>query len=206
VLAHGWEGHGSQLGAFVDPLVAHGFSVVTFDAPAHGVSPGAQATLRDFADALSTVSDRVGSPAAIIGHSFGALAALMAVKDGLSTPALAMIAAPSPKAYVEHFASALELSPHVAAEMRGRFEHKVGRSFDEVEGVALASGVTVPSLVVHDRNDKEVPWQLSERLAHSWPSARFELTERLGHRRILKDEGVVAKVTEFVAAHPPRTG
>ena len=40
VLAHGWEGRGSQLGAFVAPLVAAGRRVVAFDAPAHGGSPG----------------------------------------------------------------------------------------------------------------------------------------------------------------------
>src|SRR4029079_1563799 len=35
VLAHGWNGRGGQLGAFVDPLVRAGFRVVTFDAPGH---------------------------------------------------------------------------------------------------------------------------------------------------------------------------
>src|SRR5262245_35302817 len=33
LLVHGWEGRGAQLGAFVDPLVGRGFSVITFDAP-----------------------------------------------------------------------------------------------------------------------------------------------------------------------------
>jgi len=38
LLVHGWGGRGTQLGAFVEPLVARGFSVVTFDAPGHGAS------------------------------------------------------------------------------------------------------------------------------------------------------------------------
>nr|MBA3542137.1 hypothetical protein [Deltaproteobacteria bacterium] len=40
LLVHGWEGRGSQLGSFVEPLVAAGLSVVAFDAPAHGDSAG----------------------------------------------------------------------------------------------------------------------------------------------------------------------
>src|SRR5262245_14171103 len=36
LLVHGWGGRGGQLGAFVEPLVARGFSVVWFDGPAHG--------------------------------------------------------------------------------------------------------------------------------------------------------------------------
>src|SRR5688500_15132227 len=35
-LVHGWGGRGSQLGSFVEPLLAGGFRVVMFDAPAHG--------------------------------------------------------------------------------------------------------------------------------------------------------------------------
>src|SRR5688572_16391660 len=36
LLVHGWEGRGAQLAAFIEPLVAKGFRVVTFDAPGHG--------------------------------------------------------------------------------------------------------------------------------------------------------------------------
>src|SRR5205814_10403776 len=56
LLVHGWEGRGAQLGAFVDPLLARGFSVVTFDASAHGASPGMLATASDFADCVGRVS------------------------------------------------------------------------------------------------------------------------------------------------------
>src|SRR5262245_10129632 len=52
VLVHGWNGRGAQLGAFVDPLVAAGFQVVSFDAPGHGKSPGSTSSIIAFADAL----------------------------------------------------------------------------------------------------------------------------------------------------------
>ena len=38
LLVHGWNGRGSQLGSFVEPLLEGGFQVVTFDAPGHGAS------------------------------------------------------------------------------------------------------------------------------------------------------------------------
>src|SRR5262249_35923574 len=45
LLVHGWGGRGAQLGAFVEPLVTRGFSVVTFDAPGHGASGSGPVTL-----------------------------------------------------------------------------------------------------------------------------------------------------------------
>ena len=32
LLVHGWNGRGTQLGAFIEPLVARGYQVVAFDA------------------------------------------------------------------------------------------------------------------------------------------------------------------------------
>src|SRR2546423_5499989 len=78
LLVHGWEGRGSQLGAFIEPLVAAGLSVVAFDAPGHGDSPGSRLYLTDHADALDAVARAIGPVHAVIAHSFGVAAMLLA--------------------------------------------------------------------------------------------------------------------------------
>jgi hypothetical protein len=60
LLVHGWEGRGSQLAAFVEPLTMAGFRVVTFDAPAHGDSPGARSSFFHFAHAIACAAERFG--------------------------------------------------------------------------------------------------------------------------------------------------
>ena len=57
----------------------------------------------------------------------------------------------------------------------------------------------MPALVVHDRGDREVPFEHGETLARSWPGARLMVTEGLGHRRILRDPEVVRAVVEAVS-------
>ena len=78
LLVHGWEGRGSQLGSFVEPLVAAGMSVVAFDAPGHGDSPGHRLYLPDLADCIAAVAGVAGPLHAIISHSFGCAAVLLA--------------------------------------------------------------------------------------------------------------------------------
>jgi len=56
----------------------------------------------------------------------------------------------------------------------------------------------VPLLVLHDRDDREVRLEDVERLAELWPGATLELTESLGHRRILRDAGVVSDAVRFL--------
>jgi len=202
-LMHGWEGRGSQLASFVEPLVARGYSVVAFDAPAHGASPGTEATLSDFADSLLALQKYVGAPAAVIAHSFGTLATLLAVRRGLSARALVLLAVPSPRERLALFRATLHLPDAVTGRLRALIEDRVGAPWDDVEGAALAAGIGVPSLVIHDSDDKEVPMAHSEATAQSLSSSTFEVTKGLGHRRILKDAGVVSLVASFVAKNAP---
>ncbi|HET9930628.1 MAG TPA: alpha/beta fold hydrolase, partial [Polyangiaceae bacterium] len=78
VLVHGWNGRGGQLGAFIAPLVRAGFSVVTFDAPGHGFSQGAEASLVAFADAfdrvVSALRENGEDVRGVVAHSLGAAA------------------------------------------------------------------------------------------------------------------------------------
>jgi alpha-beta hydrolase superfamily lysophospholipase len=40
LLVHGWSGRGTQLFKIADELLKQGYSTISFDAPAHGKSPG----------------------------------------------------------------------------------------------------------------------------------------------------------------------
>ena len=79
----------------------------------------------------------------------------------------------------------------------------------EVEGVpwsaldvrSYAPDMRTPLLVVHDRDDAEVPWQDGAIVARGWPGAVLSTTGGLGHRRILRDPRVVSAATAFLAEH-----
>ena len=79
-----------------------------------------------------------------------------------------------------------------------RSERWLGASWDEFDIPALAAAQSGPLLVIHDRGDAEVPWSDGAAIAAAWPGARLVTTEGLGHRRILKDEGVVDLAVRFV--------
>jgi len=85
-LVHGWGGHAGRLARFAPVLRDAGFSVISFDAPAHGLSDGLHCSLPEFVDAILALADRVGAPAGIVAHSLGAAAATVALGRGLSTP------------------------------------------------------------------------------------------------------------------------
>jgi hypothetical protein len=57
----------------------------------------------------------------------------------------------------------------------------------------------VPTLVIHDRDDRVTTALRSIELAERFPNVRLVLTAGLGHNRLLADPGVVAEVADFVS-------
>lgn len=196
LLVHGWEGRGSQLGAFVHPLVAAGMSVVAFDLPGHGDSPGGRTYLTDMADAVIDVAASIGPIHATIAHSFGAAAVLLAHGRGhLDVGRNVMIA---PNALLEdsvrRFARFVGLDDGDGAGLIAQLGASTGVPLATLAIDQLAAHRDAGLLVIHDRDDGEVPLAHGEALAATWPGARLRVTEGLGHRRILRDPDVIAEV------------
>ena len=58
VLAHGWDGRASQFAVLVRDLIAEGYRVVAFDAPAHGDTIARGSYLIDWLDILEAICTR----------------------------------------------------------------------------------------------------------------------------------------------------
>jgi len=201
LLVHGWGGRGAQLGAFVEPLVARGFSVVTFDAPGHGPTDTGLVTLPEMVAATRAVAASRGPLAGIIAHSVGATVAARALYEGLDAGAAVFVGpAADLTGPATRFTATLGFSPAVGLAMRQRIEARVGQPLSAFDVSALAPALRLPLLVVHDRADGEVPWQHGRAIAHAWPGAGLLMTDGLGHRRILRDPDVVAATVAFLAA------
>lgn len=199
LLVHGWEGRGAQLGPLVAPLVARGFRVVTFDAPAHGSSPGFLSSFFHLAQALESAKAAVGPFHAVIAHSLGAAAAAWASQGTPLAKRMVMVAPPtSLRDATEQAAQMLGLRRDARERMEQRLARRFGWRLDDVHAARLAPEMTAPLLVVHDENDREVPIASGELLASAWPGAELVRTRGLGHRRILKDPTVIERVVEFV--------
>ncbi len=199
-LVHGWGGRGGRLAAaFVAPLVASGFSVVTFDAPGHGVSDGRLSSMPQVARALRAVADAAGSLYGIVAHSMGGSASALAMAEGLEVERAVFIApAADPARYAEAFAKLLAVGPTALAAMRRRSEARLRFRWSDLNVPRLAATLTTPLLIVHDRDDLTVPWEEGAAIAAAWPGAELVTTTGLGHRDIVREPDVAARVVDFI--------
>jgi pimeloyl-ACP methyl ester carboxylesterase len=203
-LMHGWGGRAGRWDAFVRPLVQAGHTVVTFDAPGHGESGRGLTSMPEFARALLSVAQQYGPAHAVIAHSFGAGAVVLAAQWGLVMDRVALLApVADPSAFAEAFAAALGARPDVMARLRTNSERRLGMRWADVEVCAAAPRMSAPLLVVHDRDDVVVPFTEGAAIAASWPGASLFSTNGLGHSGVMRDPRVLAEVMQFVANPAP---
>jgi pimeloyl-ACP methyl ester carboxylesterase len=212
-LLHGWGGTSAQLDAFVDPLVEAGHRVVSFDAPGHGMSSQSMAgrglsTLPEFIESLRAAVNRYGEPHAVIAHSFGAAAVVLAVLDGLPAGRVAVIApVADPIGFSYTFAKTIGFGERIRTRFLKILEKRVGASMDvyDIPKRMRTADLTAlpPLLIMHDLGDRQVPVASGEYLHGMWPGAVFDPWTSLGHFRILVDPDVVRRVVSFSSA--PRT-
>jgi len=201
ILVHGWEGRGSQLATFVEPLVAAGRTVIAFDAPGHGGSDGKRSSIVHFAWALRSVVEQVtdGEVDAVIAHSLGCAATTLALREGLNARRAVFIAPPlNPTDYTERFREILGLETQIIDRMRLRIEQRFLRKMSDFSLALAAREMKTPLLVIHDRDDQETLHSEGAAIAQAWPGARMMTTEGLGHRRILRDESVIDAAAQFI--------
>jgi pimeloyl-ACP methyl ester carboxylesterase len=200
LLAHGWGGYAAQMRGFVFPLLGAGYRVIAYDQPAHGVSEGKLTGLPDFADVLAEIAWHYGEVQAVIGHSLGGTAAALALARGLRVESVVAVSPPADLVgYSRRFARWHWIPEPVRGAMQAAIEERYGVRWSELELARLAPRLRARALVIHDRDDRMVPWTQGASFARQWPGARLLSTDGLGHRRILDDAAVLQSAADFIA-------
>ncbi|MGH8445744.1 MAG: alpha/beta hydrolase [Solimonas sp.] len=203
LLAHGWGGHGGQMTALVEPLVAAGHEVVIVDLPGHGLSSGDRASVLHFSEAIEQVADALGGIDTLIAHSLGSAGATLALSRGLAVRRAVYFAPPARfDAIWAQFREGLGMSTSAWERFRRRAEAWLGLSFADIVPADLAPHLRVPLLVIHGDRDREIPLREGEALQGRWPQSRLHRVDGLGHLRILKDAACVHEAVHFVSNAP----
>ncbi len=201
LMVHGWSGRGSQMGAFVPGLLAAGYQVVSFDLPAHGESSGMKTNILEVVAVIDAIASRFGPLHALISHSFGGACIALALRNGLAVNRVVVISPPANTRFLfDKFVATLQLKPAVIRHMVKHLESEFGAGiWDIISMEDNVAGLSIPALVFHDRDDRDIDFEQGQRVAGIWPGAKFVATDGLGHRRIMRDKAVIEQVVGFIA-------
>jgi len=199
LLVHGWSGRATQMFKIIEALLNNGYEVISFDAPAHGLSSGKATMMPEFIKTIETVAETFGPFELGIGHSMGGIALLNVQARKPVFKKLVIIGAPDSIYNIFHnFVKMLELKPLVAEKLISVFEKITGKSIYDFHGSAQTKKIKEPVMIVHDENDKEVSINDAINNYKQLKKGVLLKTKGLGHNRIMKNQEVVDKILEFI--------
>lgn len=174
LLIHGWGSHAQPLLEWAEFLAEGGWASLVYDLRGHGGSEGSGAmTLPDLArdvlegGAYLDRDPRVATlPRAVLGHSMGGAAVLLALERGLRAEAVILTSA---FARVETLAARVLRKRRLPPALLGWIVAWVWRlragDLEAVEPETTIRGVRVPMLLTHGTRDAVIPGRELQRLA-----------------------------------------
>ncbi len=201
IIAHGWGARGVQFSKFIIPLVEKGYSVIAFDAPAHGDSDKKFSHVMEFIESLRVVSEDCKDVKAIMAHSMGCTSAVKVVTDMFNTSDTKLIWISGHLnlfTYIESWANRngfpMDLMNNVVKSIEDRYQMK----FLEVQTDSLMDKVKAETLLIHDKEDNRTDYRNALKLNETISNSHLHMTEGLGHFKILKAKEIVDRVVDFL--------
>ncbi|XDD42888.1 alpha/beta hydrolase [Leptospira sp. WS60.C2] len=199
LLIHGWNGHTGNFSRFIPSFLEKGFKVVGIDLPGHGLSSGRYSNIVLSAKMVKELTNQIGNPDVIISHSFGGAVATVAQELGVLAKKLIYIAPPSKlELLIKDFSRYVQLSESEIEQMQKVLEKKVQRTMKSIDLETSGPNFENELLVIHDKEDLEIPFSMGESVSKAWKQGTLVTTEGLGHKFILRSDFVRDKILEFL--------
>lgn len=199
---HGWQSHSFRWKSYIESLQNDQYTIHAFDAPGHGLSGGNMLNAPLYSAAIENMLASIGPVDTIIAHSIGAFALLHALHHHphWSVKKIIIMAAPTEANYFMDFCKQyLGLSERAMHLIREKFETEFKQPLAEFSVSKFVSTISIPALIIHDKEDVETPYRDIESVHHSWESSILLTTRGLGHK--LKSPDVIQAVHHFIS-HP----
>ena len=201
VLLHGWNGRGSQMAAFAEPLVEAGFRVLSYDAPGHGKTPGNSTNILILSAVLQSLAKHETAIYGIVAHSFGGMTTSLALSQGLQVERAVIISTPAQFTYLLGlFSRGLHIPEAVQNNLASRIQQTFGENiFTEISTAETCQQLGhIPALIIHDEKDHDVPVSQAQEIHNNWPGSQLMLTKGLGHKRVLYNPQVLKAAVNFM--------
>jgi pimeloyl-ACP methyl ester carboxylesterase len=199
LLVHGWAGRGTQLFHLADKLLENKMMVVSFDAPAHGLSDGKRTNMMEFIEAIRAVEKKYGPFHAAVGHSFGGMSLINAVSNSMHVNKLVTIGADNsiPEIF-NYFVKKMGLKPEIAGRLQRLYEKRHKYRLNSLTSEYRAEHIKIPVLVVHDSEDRFVNVSSAVSIRQKLIKGELLITHGLGHHKIFKSPLVVQRIIEYL--------
>ncbi len=203
LILHGFESAAHKFHQYISPLIAKGYEVIAFDAPAHGSSEGTCINAVDYAEMIAHVIKHYGPLNGFLAHSFGGIALSLAMEKtshGADTKIVLIAPATETKSAVELAFKMLRIkNTGVRKEFEKIILEKSGQNTEWFSIKRAMQNINASVLWIHDEDDDITPYEDALQVQQkNFANIKFIITKGLGHRKIYGDAVIKKEVIDFL--------
>lgn len=198
LLMHGWESNSYRWRNLISRLQKERYTIIAFDAPAHGNSSGNILNVPLYAECAQKVIETY-SPTHIIGHSMGGMTMIYNQYKHPNTDIQKMVSLAAPSELLD-FMGQYQRMLGLTKRLMKNLDNHVMKSFNfwpvDFSTPKFAKKISKKGLLIHDELDAIAPISSSERVHAQWKNSTFIKTKGLGHS--LHQDKVRNQIIEFL--------
>lgn len=202
LILHGFESSVTQFDHFIDPLIAKGYEVLAFDAPAHGRSTGKMIDVFIYKNMIDRINRLYGPVTNFIAHSFGGLALSLYLEDhphDNDFKVVLIAPATETKTAIDNFFNLLQMGQNVRKEFENQMIAKGGKHPSWYSISRAAKQIKAEVLLLQDEEDPLTPLKDVEPIMQQhYPNFHFVISKGFGHRWIYKDPQSLNAIINFL--------
>lgn len=198
VLIHGWESNASRWENIIPILRNSGSTIIAIDGPAHGLSSGKEFSIPIYASFINVIAEKF-KPQFLIGHSLGGKTCLyyQSVYQNPNIKKIVILGAPSDfKIILNNYIALLSLNSKISSALEEHYLVHFKLKINQFSSKFFASTLSIPGLIIHDKEDNVVLFKEGEKIASTWKKSRLLETKGLGHS--LHDTELYHTVSQFL--------
>src|SRR5690606_22793592 len=156
--------------------------------------------LLEFMEAVTLLDDKYHGFDVIVGHSLGAVATLNCLaREVRAKKAVAVSGGNNMVDVLEDFVKKLGLKEKISPKLQRYFEKKLHNKMEDYHVAEQARKIDIPVLLIHDKNDLDVPYQSSVDIHNAESLTTPNLTANLVNRKGLIDNKVLLELERSVS-------
>ncbi|MDP5045474.1 MAG: alpha/beta hydrolase [Leeuwenhoekiella sp.] len=198
LLVHGWESHTHRWKEMIVRLKSENYTIIAFDAPAHGYSTGKYLYVPIYDQVLTAILDKY-QPDYMIGHSIGGMTVLFnqSQKSTFKPKKLVVLGAPDRlESILTDYQKILNLSDRVMNALENYFLKRFNFKTTDFSSSVFAKNIETPALIIHDKDDTITPASGSKSIHATYKNSEYIETKGLNHS--LYDTKVNDQIVDFL--------
>lgn len=203
LILHGFGSLSYNFHSYIGPLVAKGYQVMAFDAPAHGSSEGDTINAVQYCEMIEKVVELFGPIKGYLAHSFAGIALSLAIEKTIHNEKTHIVLIAPATETITAINAAFSMLKIKNAAVRKEFDNiifeKSGHPTQWFSIKRAMQKIKASVLWIHDEADDITP--LSDALLvkkENFPNIRFIITKGLGHKKIYRDYQIKKEVIDFL--------